>query len=99
LLASASGDVRAPDAFREALAIAGLSAVLPLPDVRTASIGQVEASLERLDAIEPLAKPALLKACVAAVRGPAGIRMQEAELLRAVAAAVDCPLPPFAIAQ
>jgi Zn-dependent protease with chaperone function len=98
LLACASGHAAAGGPFRQALAVACLPGT-PLPDVQALLLDRVVAALERLDAIPPLAKPALLKACVAAVRGPAGIRMQEAELLRAVAAAVDCPLPPFAIAQ
>jgi len=99
LLACASGSASASAAYRDALGVAGLPEALPLPVVDTLSLGQVVAALEHLDALAPLAKPALLKACVAAVRSPAGIRVQEAELLRAVGVAVDCPVPPFALAQ
>lgn len=98
LLASASESQPAERTFARALAMAGLAAA-PMPAARSISLDGVIAALDRLDAIAPLAKPAFLKACVAAVQGRDGIRPQEAELLRAVAVAVDCPLPPLAIAQ
>jgi len=97
LLACASANPAAAQSFRQALAVAGLPEA-PMPDVQTLMLEPVIAALERLDAVAPLAKPALVKACVAAVSGQAGVRMREAELLRAAAVAIDCPLPPLALA-
>ena len=95
LLACAGGSGRAVEAFRNSLSVAGLPDV-PMPDAATLSLDQVLGALSRLNGVAPLAKPALIKGCVAAVRGAGGIRAEEAELLRTVAVAVDCPLPPLA---
>lgn len=96
LLACAAGSDRAAEAFRNALSVAGLPDV-PMPDAATLSLDQVLGALARLNGVAPLAKPALIKGCVAAVRGPDGIRAEEAELLRTVGVAIDCPLPPLAL--
>jgi Zn-dependent protease with chaperone function len=55
----------------------------------------VSTSLERLRLLAPFAKPALLRACVEAARADGVLRIAEAELLRAVAATLDCPVPPL----
>jgi Zn-dependent protease with chaperone function len=96
LLASAATPENAAGLFGTSLAVAGL-APAPMPDAARLSLDQVLAALTRLNKVAPLAKPALIKGCVAAVRRAEGIRVQEAELLRAVAVAIDCPLPPLAL--
>ena len=58
----------------------------------TAAIG---ASLERLRSLAPFAKPALLKACCEAAGADGELTLAEAELVRMVAATLDCPLPPL----
>jgi hypothetical protein len=55
----------------------------------------VSASLERLRLLAPFAKPALLRACVETVMADGRLRVAEAELLRAIAATLDCPVPPL----
>ncbi len=80
--------------FAEALARAGLAAGEVLMPLREITLERVERSLERMARLAPLAKPALVKGCIAAVHGGGSIGLAEAELLRAVAAAIDCPLPP-----
>jgi len=79
--------------FGEALAATGLrdgEPILPLGDI---TLDGVQTSLRRIAHLAPLAKPALVKGCVAAVHGAGPIGPAETELLRTVSAAIDCPLP------
>jgi hypothetical protein len=55
---------------------------------------KVSASLERLRHLSPFAKPALLKACVESAGADGVYRPPEVEMVRMVAATLDCPLPP-----
>ena len=58
-------------------------------------VGQVSAALDRLTLAVPIIKKNLLEAC-ARVAGADGVLQEgEAELLRAVADTLDCPMPPF----
>jgi Zn-dependent protease with chaperone function len=60
---------------------------------------RVGASLERLRRLAPLAKPAVLKACFEAAAADGVFRLAEVELVRTVAATLDCPVPPVIAAQ
>ena len=51
-------------------------------------------ALERLRHLAPFAKPGVLKACVETAAADGVFRIAEAELIRMVAATLDCPLPP-----
>lgn len=53
-------------------------------------------ALLELAELKPLKKPALLKACAAVIAADGKIAPIEVELLRAVAATIDCPMPPLA---
>ncbi len=55
----------------------------------------IERSLAELNLLAPLKKPVLVKACVATVMADAKLTLAEGELLRAVCAALDTPLPPI----
>jgi len=57
--------------------------------------GRVSEALERLRHLAPLRKPALLKACAVAAAADGKIGVAEAELVRMVAATLDCPVPPL----
>lgn len=70
----------------------GWSGALPAQALTTAAIS---AALERLRQLAPLAKPALLRACVEAATADGKLRLAEAELVRMVAATLDCPVPPI----
>ncbi len=97
LLALASA--AAPDkAFANAAAVLGLgwSAPVPAPQLTSAN---VSGALERLRQLAPLAKPALLAACIAAASADGSFNLAEAELLRTIAATLDCPLPPIIAAH
>ena len=58
-------------------------------------INELDAALNRLALALPVIKKALLTACVEVVGADGVILETEAELLRAIADTLDCPMPPF----
>lgn len=80
-------------AHAQALEAAGLAPAV-VPQAASLTLGRVGEALERLRLLAPLAKPRLLKACLAAAEADGIYRVAEVELLRTVAATLDCPLPP-----
>ena len=70
----------------------GWAAPLAVQAIGGARIGE---ALERLRHLAPFAKPAVLKACVEAVAADGVFRLAEVELVRMVAATLDCPIPPL----
>jgi Zn-dependent protease with chaperone function len=52
-------------------------------------------ALDDLADLKPLQKAALLKACVRCITADGKIQAIETELLRAIAATIDCPVPPL----
>jgi uncharacterized tellurite resistance protein B-like protein len=92
LIAHASkGDVAAAHARGKAMLGIELPGPVPVAELSTARIGE---ALERLRCLEPFTKPRVLKACVETAAADGAIRLAEAELVRAVAATLDCPIPP-----
>ena len=59
------------------------------------SVDQIDAALNRLVQAAPIIKKNLLEACIHPVGADGVILEAEAELLRAVADTLDCPMPPF----
>jgi hypothetical protein len=55
----------------------------------------VDGALNELKQLAPLRKPAFIKACVAVMMADDRLTLAEGELLRAVCAALDSPLPPI----
>jgi uncharacterized tellurite resistance protein B-like protein len=55
----------------------------------------VDAALNRLCQAAPQIKKSLLGACALTVAADGVIQETEAELLRAIADTLDCPMPPF----
>jgi Zn-dependent protease with chaperone function len=55
----------------------------------------VEGALNELKLLAPLKKPMLIKACVAVVMADDRLTLAEGELMRAICAALDSPLPPI----
>ena len=49
----------------------------------------------RLAQVVPQIKKNVLEACIQVVGANGVIQEREAELLRAIAATLDCPIPPF----
>jgi hypothetical protein len=58
-------------------------------------VDQIDAALNRLALAVPTIKKNLIEACVHTVGTDGVITESEAELLRAVADTLDCPIPPF----
>jgi hypothetical protein len=59
------------------------------------SLARVDSALDRLPQASPSAKRNVLLACAQTVAADGQVLYREAELLRAIAAALDCPVPPF----
>lgn len=55
----------------------------------------LEKACDLLKNLKPLQKPRLLKAMAASINADGIVRPEEAELLRAVGALLDCPIPPL----
>jgi Zn-dependent protease with chaperone function len=58
-------------------------------------VNQIDSALNRMAQASPLIKKNLLEACIHTVGADGVILENEAELLRAVADTLDCPMPPF----
>ncbi len=92
LIAHASqGDTEAAHAKGKAMLGVELPGALPAAELTAA---RLETALERLRHLQPFQKPRVLKACVETAAADGRFRLAEAELVRAVAATLDCPLPP-----
>ena len=63
--------------------------------VSEVSLAKVDEALDVLAAVVPKIKRYILKACVACVVYDQYITVSEAELLRAVADSLGCPIPPI----
>ena len=94
--AGCPGDAPAAAAFQAAFGAAAREVGLADAAADTgASPEQAAAALEDLRALGPLQKALLVKAMFAAVMADGVVRIAEAELLRTVAAVLDCPLGPL----
>ncbi|TBV07033.1 M48 family metallopeptidase [Phytopseudomonas dryadis] len=58
-------------------------------------VTQLNQALNRLNQMRPLQKPQLLKAMARCIEHDGRISAEEAELMRAVADTLDCPMPPL----
>ena len=68
---------------------------IPLLPPDECDLSDMDAALERLSQAVPQIKKNLLGACAQTVAADGVIHQGEAELLRAIADALDCPVPPF----
>ncbi|MDH1007476.1 M48 family metallopeptidase [Pseudomonas nicosulfuronedens] len=87
-----TSDLQTEQAFADAWS--GLPfAPRPLPVA--ASLRDLETALKQLEQLRPLQKPQLLKALARCIEHDGHITAGEAELMRAVADILDCPMPPL----
>ena len=102
VLLSALAQIGSPDAdaiekaFRTGvpyLRAAGFEIVLCSRD--KCGLAQIDTALSRLALAVPQIKKNLIEACVHVVGADGVIQEGEAELLRAIADTLDCPIPPF----
>ncbi len=96
LSALAWADAPTPEAAHAALSEAqrylmlpGLTLLGPETDLKA-----LDSALHKLATIGPLHKRRLLKACIACIHADGKVSPEQAELLRAVSDALDCPMPP-----
>lgn len=68
-------------------------------DIGAGNFATLEKALGRLRQLKPLQKPRLLKAMLLCIRQDGKVTGEEGELLRAVAAILDCPVPPLPAAD
>jgi len=61
------------------------------------SFNIIDQALDQLAQLKPLAKEKLVRACAAAVTADRHIAPVEAELLRAIADTLECPMPPLIV--
>jgi Zn-dependent protease with chaperone function len=87
-VAEVEGDLRVVVSLMARAGGQGTSAEAP-------SAAALGAALERLRHLAPFEKPRVLKACMEAAHADGRISLAEAELLRMVAATLDCPIPPI----
>lgn len=91
---------RSPEPAAEAFAagvaeLGGVAGSLRLLGRSACTLGALDAALDGLAAASPRDRERVLRAAVAAVGHDRRVTRREAELLRAVADALDCPVPPF----
>lgn len=60
-------------------------------------LDKLNKALSDLVQLKPLVKPQLLKACAACITADKNITSVEAELFRAIADTLDCPMPPLVV--
>lgn len=82
------------EVFAKAMAELGL-AESKMPAQEAFSMDSINAALDALQGLRPLKKPAFLKACAVAIAADGVAHALELELFRAIAATLDCPLPPI----
>ena len=83
-----------PDMFEGVMARLGLTGQT-LRQPSALGFAAVEAALYELKRLAPLAKPAVIKAFLAVVMPEGRLSIVQAELMRAICAALDTPLPPI----
>ena len=87
------------DASAQRAYLAGLQRVLPrdhLPYAPPAGgVQALDAVWEPLDALDPLAKQAMVEAITAAIAHDGRVSVAESELLRTLCGVLHCPLPPM----
>ncbi|MGA7595308.1 MAG: M48 family metallopeptidase [Gallionella sp.] len=68
---------------------------LQLREKSRISVADLDMAMEKLEMLDPLAKPKLLQACATSVMHDRKISAVEAQLLRAIANVLGCPMPPI----
>ena len=63
------------------------------------SMIDLDLAVTRLNCVKPLQKPKLLKAMTQCILADQHVSLVEAELFRAIADALDCPVPPLIVAS
>ena len=81
-------------AFAAGAEAAGMAQLEPLPR-EAIGLAALDRSLDRLMQLKPLAKPKLLKACIATILHHGKASTRGIELVRTISMCLDCPMPPL----
>ena len=92
--AGANSDTAADQAFQLAVSNLRLAALNILPK-NVVKITHLDEALNRLNQVKALQKPLLLKAMSQCILHDGVVSVAEAELFRAMADGLDCPVPPL----
>lgn len=68
---------------------------LTMAEASAITLDRIDEALSALERASPAAQRAFLKACAAAASSDRTMKAVEIELLRAIAEALDCPMPPL----
>lgn len=90
--AGQAAEADAQSAFQQGIARIGDGLSMLAKD--QCSLGALDEALKQLAQAAPNLKKTILDACVACIAADGKVTIREAELLRAVAAMLDCPVPP-----
>ena len=85
----------AEQAFNTGIAAAGTTALKFAPREQL-TLDNLNEAIDKLEALKPLLKPRILKACAACLMYDGKATIKGQELLRTVASCLDCPMPPLA---
>ncbi|MDD5521106.1 MAG: M48 family metallopeptidase [Kiritimatiellae bacterium] len=69
--------------------------VLAMSPVDNCGLPMLNENLNQVVAASPMVKKQVLDACVTCIGADGYVTLEEAELIRAIADSMDCPLPPF----
>jgi Zn-dependent protease with chaperone function len=92
--AGAEDPEEARSAFRAGVGRLAAEKELSLLDPDRCGIDRLDAALSQLAEATPPVKKRILEACAACAAYDGSLTSEEAELLRAVAEVIDCPMPP-----
>jgi Zn-dependent protease with chaperone function/uncharacterized tellurite resistance protein B-like protein len=92
--AGARSEQDAAASFAQAQKVLNFSNLTLLPR-NSIKLGDADKALEQLNLTKPLQKPQLLKAMSECVLHDGQLSVAEAELFRAIADSLDCPIPPL----
>jgi len=81
--------------YTAAAALLGTEGFPPMPEPQECRLTHLDVALRRLAQASPELKRQVLEACVACVLSNGRIAVNEGELLRVIADALDCPMPPL----
>lgn len=88
-----------PDAARSsyeaAWGVLGLPGGVKMPPVEACSLTSLDDALKRLNMASPSVKRSIISAAAACITADHEVTASEAELLRAVSDALECPMPPI----
>ncbi|MFW6152280.1 MAG: M48 family metalloprotease, partial [Verrucomicrobiota bacterium] len=85
----------AEKAFVKGIKVLGLEKSFSIAEARLCGLQALDRALSRLVFAVPPVRKKILEACVACISADGYVTTEEAELLRAVADSLDCPVPPL----